>query len=379
MSHWLRGVRTGLGWTLGTVGAVAGLSAGAQGSWALAALFACLAVLSIPPTGRRCASLLSASHPRVARAALVALTVAAVAVALLGSRPSSVYRTPEVRARLLTLYDQQMTRWPLAFEDVFLSTPYGRVHVVASGPAGAPPLLLLHASGIASWSWRFNAEGLCRRFRCYAVDLIGDAGRSEYDTQDHVLRSGQDEADLYASIADRLGLDRAYVVGASEGGFIATNLAMYHPRRVRKLALLGPMGYAGATQAVLRIMLAQLFPVPAVQDRTFAWAFSDDATLQRAFGEWFRLVMTGLRPVKVPPWPFSAAERRQLMVPVLFVFGRRDHLVGDPGRARALVEDVPEAEVRIVDAGHLMAAERPDEVNALLTAFFTEPDGAADR
>jgi pimeloyl-ACP methyl ester carboxylesterase len=48
-----------------------------------------------------------------------------------------------------------------------------------------------------------------------------------------------------------LGIEKAYVVGASEGGFIGTNFALYTPERVEKLALLGPMGYSGAFQSVL--------------------------------------------------------------------------------------------------------------------------------
>jgi pimeloyl-ACP methyl ester carboxylesterase len=57
-------------------------------------------------------------------------------------------------------------------------------------------------------------------------------------------------------------------------------------------------------------------------------------------------------------------------VPVLFVFGRRDNLVGDPEAAEQLVQDIPDVRVEIVEAGHLMGAELPEKVNALITEFF---------
>ncbi|MBL7199321.1 MAG: hypothetical protein ISS56_04165 [Anaerolineae bacterium] len=57
-------------------------------------------------------------------------------------------------------------------------------------------------------------------------------------------------------------------------------------------------------------------------------------------------------------------------MPVLFVFGERDNLVGDPEAARALVQDIPDVRVEVVDAGHLMGAEQPERVNALITEFF---------
>ena len=52
---------------------------------------------------------------------------------------------------------------------------------------------------------------------------------------DHVLQIGEDQANLYAEIADQLGADRADVIGASEGDFIGSNYAMHYPERVDKL------------------------------------------------------------------------------------------------------------------------------------------------
>lgn len=80
--------------------------------------------------------------------------------------------------------------------------------------------------------------------------------------------------------------------------------------------------------------------------------------------------MTGLIPAKVAPLPFSAEERQSLRVPMLFVFGERDNLVGDPEVARVLVQDISNVRVEVLDAGHLMGAERPEQVNALITEFF---------
>jgi pimeloyl-ACP methyl ester carboxylesterase len=231
-------------------------------------------------------------------------------------------------------------------------------------------MLLLHASGVPAWSWTYNVEELSRHHSTYAIDLMGDAGRSEYRSLGHRMQDGQDEAELYAEIADGLGVGKAWVVGASEGGFIGTNYALHFPERVEKLALLGPMGYSGAVQSTMRIMLAQFFPLKPVQEWTFRWAFSDDPGLGEAFGAWFRLVMSGINPVKVAPMPFKPEQRQSIRVPVLFVLGERDNLVGDPARATALVQDIPDVRVEVVDAGHLMGAEKPELVNGLILNFF---------
>jgi pimeloyl-ACP methyl ester carboxylesterase len=57
---------------------------------------------------------------------------------------------------------------------------------------------------------------------------------------------------------------------------------------------------------------------------------------------------------------------------VLFVFGERDNLVGDPQQAEALVQDIPHVQVAIVNAGHLMGGEIPEQINALIIDFFAE-------
>jgi pimeloyl-ACP methyl ester carboxylesterase len=211
---------------------------------------------------------------------------------------------------------------------------------------------------------------LSQHYRTYAIDLISDAGKSEFTTLDHIMKTGEDQADLYAEIADRLGVEKSYVVGASEGGFIGSHYAMHYPERVEKLALLGPMGYSGAVQSVIRIMSAQFFPLKPLQDSTFRWAFSDSTQLKQDFSEWFPLVMNGIHSVKVAPMPLSPEERQNIKVPVMFVFGERDNLVGDPQAAKALVQDMADVRVEIVDAGHLMGGEKPEEINQLLLDFF---------
>jgi pimeloyl-ACP methyl ester carboxylesterase len=167
-------------------------------------------------------------------------------------------------------------------------------------------------------------------------------------------------------------VEKAYVVGASEGGFIGSNFALHHPERVEKLALLGPMGYSGAVQSIMRITFAQFFPLKPLQKATFKWAFSDSPRLNDEFGEWFMLIMNGLRPYKISPMPLSAEQRQGIKVPVLFVFGEGDNLVGDPQAARDLVQDIPDVRVEIVPAGHLVAAELPEQVDALVVDFFEE-------
>lgn len=136
------------------------------------------------------------------------------------------------------------------------------------------------------------------------------------------------------------------------------------------MVLLGPMGYSGAVQSIIRIMIAQFFPLKSIQESTFSWAFSDSEKLQKEFGEWFQLMMSETQPQKVAPMQLTKEERQRIRVPVLFVFGEKDNLVGNPETAKQLVQDMSDVEIRIVPAGHLMGGEILDQINAIILDYF---------
>lgn len=359
-----------LGWIFSVFFGLLTVSMLLMNNWIHAVLLFLVVLLVLPPVSSLIRTRFGWPIHLVLRLVLLAGLLFAFVRLLIGGERTSIYNSPEIEARLMEIYDEKMAEWPVPYEDVFLDTQYGRVHVIVSGAEEAPPMLLLHASGVSSWSWKYNVKELSKQYRTYAIDLIGDAGKSEYTSLKNIMKNGRDQAELYTEITDKLGVDKAYVVGASEGGFIGTNYALYAPQRVEKLALLGPMGYAGAVKSVIRITFAQFFPLKPIHDSTFSWAFSDNAKLKEDFGEWFPMLMTGIFPAKVTPLPFSPEERQSLKVPVLFVFGERDNLVGDPKAARELVQDIPDVRVEVLNAGHLMGTELPEQVNALIIEFF---------
>jgi len=340
-------------------------------NWLQATSLLIMVLLLLPPVGTLIHRLTGISIPWWGR--VITLAILLIVFVWLGSLnkfTSAIYNSPEVKARFLEMYDAKMEAWPVPYEDVFVDTDYGQVHVIVSGPAEAPPVVLLHASGVGSWSWLYNVEDLNQYYRTYAIDTIGDAGKSELISRDHYPQDGRAQAEFYAQITDKLGIVKAYVVGASEGGSIGTNYALYAPDRVEKLVLLGPMGYGGTTESVARIMLTQFFPLKPIQDNTVSWAFGDDPKVVNEFEEWLKLMITGTFPRKARPIQFTAEQRQSLQVPVLLVLGEKDNLVGNPKDSRTLVQDIPDIKVEVLDSGHLIGVEQSERVNELILEFF---------
>ncbi len=360
------------GWVFAIVFGLVTVSMLLLGNWLHALVLFLVVLLCLPPVNSLLRNGFDFTMHPLLRGALIIVLLLVFGRLMAGEKATSIYASPEVKAQFIDIYNDKMTQWPVPYEDVFLDTSYGVVHVIVSGPEDAAPMLLLHASGVSSWSWKYNADAFSEHYRTYAIDTLGDVGKSEFTDLDYVVKSGEDQAHLYAEIADKLDIEKSVVVGASDGGAIASHYALHYPERVDKLALLGPMGYAGATESIIRITFAQLFPLKQVQTHTFKWAFSDSAKLIEEFDEWFTLTMTGYTggAIRVAPTMLSAAQRQSFQMPVMFIFGTRDNLVGDPEAARALVQDIPDVQVEVVEAGHLMAAEMPERVNGLILDFF---------
>ena len=105
-------------------------------------------------------------------------------------------------------------------------------------PSEGEPIVFLHGMGGTGLSWGPYVEGLAAR-DVYAVDTIGDVGRSE---QTALLAGPDDLARWLDEALAAAGIARAHLVGTSYGGYLALNLAARMPQRVASITLLDAGG-----------------------------------------------------------------------------------------------------------------------------------------
>jgi pimeloyl-ACP methyl ester carboxylesterase len=288
----------------------------------------------------------------------------------------TIYRSASAEQRIMDLYDGFVARWPSAASETDLESRWGTIHVLSWGPTDGLPLLLCHAASMAAISWLPNAASLAESgYRCHAVDYLGEANKSRLQDIDRYPKTGAELGELYASIMDSLGIDRAPVIGASAGGHVVLRLALTAPQRVAGLALLGPMGINSlGLGSMLRMMVASMVPRPSVAASTSRWALGTSAAVTTGYGDWFGAVLESVAspPRVARPVALEAQELERIGVPVLLVLGNRDNLVGDPERAARKASALADLRVTTLDSAHLVAVEQADEVNALLTAFLGE-------
>jgi pimeloyl-ACP methyl ester carboxylesterase len=286
---------------------------------------------------------------------------------------ASIFRSPAAEAEVLTLYEAIMTRWPVEFEELLVSTSFGKVHAIACGPEHAPPVLLLHAASMASPSWAPNVGPLSMRYRVYAIDNLGEAGKSELDDLARFPADTGEIGDLHVEILDGLDIGQCGVVGASNGGYNAMCLALAAPHRVAKLALLGPMGLTPlGWRTNWRLMSVGVSPSDRRVSRTAAWALGNSRPVVDGYLSWFTAVLRGVisPPPLARPESIPAADLARLAMPVLLCLGEHDSLVGRPPKAARRAASIPDLHMHVLDSGHLMGVEQAGDVNALLLDFL---------
>ncbi len=170
---------------------------------------------------------------------VLAAGVSAGTVWLGRDQSAAFFKTEAAEARYRVAYDAVLAKWPVAYQEITVPTRLGVTHVIASGPADAPPLVLLHAAMATATVWRPNVEALSEHFRVYAVDTVGQGGRTVASRR---IESRRDYADWLNDLFDGLGIARASIVGNSYGGFIAFNQAAMAPERIERMVLISPAG-----------------------------------------------------------------------------------------------------------------------------------------
>lgn len=113
---------------------------------------------------------------------------------------------------------------------------------------------LVHAAMATATVWRPNVEALSEHFRVYAVDVVGQGGKTVANRK---IESRRDYADWLNDLFDGLGIARGSVVGNSYGGFIALNQAAMAPERIDRVVLIGPAGCFVSIMPVFRSMIDQ--------------------------------------------------------------------------------------------------------------------------
>jgi haloacetate dehalogenase len=286
------------------------------------------------------------------------------------------------------------------FRRLSIDTGGTTIHTLVGG--GGPPVLLLHGHPQTHVAWHKVAGRLATRFTVAVTDLrgYGDSGKPD-GGPDHGQYAPRAMAHDQVEVMHHLGFERFAVAGHDRGGRVAHRMALDHPDRVSKLAVLDiaptltmyqRTDRAFATAYVWWFFQIQPFPMPEHLiglDPTFYLRQHLDvqnktpgAVTRTALAEYLRCYCAA-RTIHAACEDYRAAAGigleldaaddragRRVTAPLLALWGSKG-VVGRLYDVLATWRDkAADARGHALDCGHLLPEERPEETSAELMAFF---------
>jgi aminoacrylate hydrolase len=250
------------------------------------------------------------------------------------------------------------------------------LHVVRRG--FGPPLLLLVGLGGRADFWAGTIDHFADRFDCISFDhrKCGDSLPSDIRTTVAVMA-----ADALA-LLDRLGIEKADIVGHSLGGAIAQHIAVHAPERVNRLVL--SASWAGPHPAFLALfdlrkqVLQKCGPAAYMLQGNLLgnpgwWAMAQHEAMQAGIAA--RLAsFAGIEVEMERMDAVTGHDLRDLVgmitAQTLVICARDDAITPLPLSAE-LARLIPGAQLEVMVAGnHFAPVTVPEEYRARLTAFL---------
>lgn len=254
---------------------------------------------------------------------------------------------------------------------------------------GGVPVLMLHGFSSSGGEFARLAPLLEGAHALLLPDLLG-FGHSQRVMEPGAHYSHPGQVRLLIGLLEALGVAQVDIIGSSYGGAIASQLALEHPERVRRLVLMDAQVFENSGGAAVA-------DLPFGLNRALTWfvlgggpgadavgrsacapesttCLGPDLTLARAritsikgYTEALLAFSHSPRNARVP------AELSQITQATLVIWGRQDGIIA-PEFAEKLMTELPNARLEwIENAGHVPHIEQPNLVAPLILQFLGVP------
>jgi pimeloyl-ACP methyl ester carboxylesterase len=262
-----------------------------------------------------------------------------------------------------------------------------------------PPLVFVHGYGGSPSDWESTRKILETRFRIYSLKMHGIffAGPKPGTFTQHVGQLGKILVEIH-----RIEQRPLKVAGSSYGGALCWGVAIQCPELIEELALVGPMPpNAGAhmrDRTLRRFIWLAFYPILFGLFLRTPFGRSSLAQVERLFhvpwlkGKAFRSRLSKLSGRKLAvillvfyrfawmqrkeKWTYWESRLSAMCVPILILRGEKDHLFRNELNAKFDRLFQHASIVMIEGGGHILMADKPEEVARYFAHFFSAQDKA---
>ena len=266
-----------------------------------------------------------------------------------------------------------------------------------AGPADAPTVLLLHGFPSSSRMWEPLLPVLADKYHLIAPDYPG-FGHSSAPSPCSFEYTFDNLAKVTNELATRLGITNYVLFMQDYGGPVGLRMALSYPERVRAIIIQNAVSHEQGLSPLWEARKKYWADPVRELENLKANFTSFEATRQRHVGssanpdrydpdtwtdEYAFLTRPGQADIQatlfldyrtnVASYPRWQKWLREVQPPMLVLWGKYDPSFTVAG-ATAYADDVPGAEVHILEAGHFALDEATDEIASFVRTFLERPD-----
>ena len=265
-------------------------------------------------------------------------------------------------------YDSILRRWPVSTEEIRLPTSYGETNVIVSGKDGQPSIALLHPLSTGSAMWNFGIKTLSKHHRVYAIDTIGNAGKSRATRLPQIA----DEYSMWLNeVFEHLGLNEVILIGASYGGSIALRYAINRQDKINRMILLfPPFGLVRTKPSLILKILPFSFGMNEKKaEKLLSLMCSNISQLDEDLRRLLVLSTLHFTPYTLVMKPCSDKDLQNIKVPLTFIVGEEEILFDRKQAVERMKRNISQCKnIVIPGMKHIGTKEELAEINEILDA-----------
>ncbi len=212
------------------------------------------------------------------------------------------------------------------------------------------PFILLHGNGENCGYFRNQIDAFSEFYHVYAIDTRGH-GKTPRGEKPFTIR--QFAEDLLGFMDDHR-IEKAHLLGFSDGGNIALVFALRHPDRVDRLILNGANLDASGVKRNIQI--------PIEIGYRIAGLFAKKSAEAKANAEMLGLMVNDPN--------VSPEELKTIRAKTLVIAGTRD-MIREP-HTRLIAERIPDSRLVFISGDHFIADKKPEEFNRAVLDFMKD-------
>lgn len=155
----------------------------------------------------------------------------------------TIYKSEKGKEAILTLYDRQLERLSIPYIDKYVSTSFGKTHLIETGNPAGIPLLVFHGGNATTAYNLLACDFLMKDFYVFAVDTIGHPGKS---AEVSLSPRNYDYGKWASEVITALGYDKICCFGGSFGAGILAKTMCVAPEKIACAVLYVPSGIKNA-------------------------------------------------------------------------------------------------------------------------------------